>query len=94
MTNKLPLHAAIDIMPNPPSAEELGDLAIGDFVKVGSGVNGQGSEAFWVIIDRIDGDSIYGEVNNQLRHTDHHGYFSGQKIVLDMSNVFQFIYND
>jgi len=94
MTNKLPFHIAIDVIPNPPSAEELGDLQVGDFVKVGAGINGQGSEAFWVILENINGNSLSGEVNNQLRYTHHHGYFSGQKIVFDVCNVLQFSYND
>lgn len=94
MTNKLPLHNAVDIVPNPPSTVELSDLQVNDFVKLGTGINGQGSEAFWVVLDNINGNTLSGVIDNKLLYSHHHGYLSGQRISFDVSNVLQFIYND
>jgi hypothetical protein len=94
MTNKLPLHIAVDITPTPPTSIELGDLQVGDFVKVATGIHGHGSEAFWVVLETVDDNKLSGIINNELKFTQHHGYASGQKIFFDISYVVNFIYQD
>jgi len=84
MTTKLPLHVApIQVK------EDLELLKIGDCVKVSVGKAGEGSESFWVQIISMDGDTITGEVNNQLVYSAYHGYVNGETITFSFSNIFQ-----
>ena len=48
-----------------PSGAELDSLRVGDFIKVCAEV-GLTGERFWCIINRIEGDAIKAEVNNDL----------------------------
>ena len=46
-----------------PSAEQLGSIVPGSFLKISS--NG---ERFWVVVQTVDGNNINASIENNLRH--------------------------
>ena len=46
-----------------PSAEQLGSIVPGSFLKISS--NG---ERFWVVVQTVDGNNINASIDNNLRH--------------------------
>lgn len=76
-----------------PSAEELAEIHRGQYVKVcvpcGSVVFTQfDSERFWVTVESVDGDTITGEVDNDLVFTAQHGLQYGDMVQFKLENVY------
>ena len=46
----------------------------GHFVKIRLEAGDDGGERFWVLVERVEGQMIYGKVDNHLVYTDIHGY--------------------
>lgn len=52
-----------------PSSEEIADIKVDDYVKIGMEKRG-GGERFWVIVKEIKDDHFVGAVNNDLIYVD------------------------
>lgn len=71
-----------------PSWELLGALGTGDYVKVGLGEHGKGSESFWVELVAVSPLHMFGIIANQLKFTAVHNLAAGDVIMVLRDNVF------
>lgn len=69
-----------------PEPQTLKSLGPGDNIKVCAD-----DERFWVVLDKIDGDTLYGRVNNHVHGK--HGLSYGDRVTLEIRHVYQVIRN-
>ena len=67
-----------------PSEKDLKDIQIGNNVKVCVS-----EERFWVFVEKVDGDTIEGKVNNDLINTFKHGLSDGDDVKFSKRHVYQ-----
>ncbi len=67
-----------------PSKDELSKITKGNTVKVSIG-----GERFWVTVSKVDGNHIDGQVDNDLIHTEIHGFVDGDPISFCKEHIFQ-----
>jgi hypothetical protein len=65
-----------------PSKEDLDNLKPNNFIKIG--VCG---ERFWVQVKEVNGNEIKGVVDNDLIHSDEHGYYCNDTINVQKQHV-------
>lgn len=66
-----------------PSAEELAEIHRGQFVKICAA-----DECFWATVESVDGDTITGEVDNNLIFTHRHGLQYGDMVQFKLENIY------
>ncbi len=67
-----------------PSKGVLSEIKKGSIVKVSVG-----GERFWVIVSKVGGNHIDGQVDNDLICTDSHSLVCGDMISFHKKNIFQ-----
>lgn len=67
-----------------PTKKELSKIVKGSTVKVSIG-----SERFWNTVEKVENNKITAIVDNNLIHTDKHGYILGDNIEFNKSNIYQ-----
>ncbi|MDZ5605320.1 hypothetical protein SJI00_21325 [Pseudomonas sp. RP23018S] len=70
-----------------PNTTDLAALGEGDCVKVGVGLDGVGSEAFWVELLAIGPPQMFGVIVNQLKFTARHNLAAGDVIMIERDDV-------
>lgn len=75
-----------------PSQEELDSLKINDSIKVAvlfdSKENTATAERFWVLITKIENDTVTGTVDNELVKTAFHGLKLDDTITFEKKNIY------
>jgi DNA-binding protein YbaB len=75
-----------------PSQEELDSLKINDSIKVAVLFDSKGNdvtaERFWVLITKIENDTITGTVDNDLVKTVFHGLKLDDTITFEKKNIY------
>jgi hypothetical protein len=69
-------------------------LCPGDVAKICvrfDGVAEYQGERFWVLIGTSKNGVYSGTVDNELEHTDHHGFKHGDTIAFDYRNIYDFV---
>jgi uncharacterized protein YegJ (DUF2314 family) len=64
----------------------------GHFVKIRRDA-GEGGERFWVMVERVDGDTITGVVNNNLVFTKLHGLRCGDRVEFARDEVLDWMHD-
>jgi hypothetical protein len=68
-----------------PSSDELAKLRVGSLVKICA----DDVERFWVIVTVVDGNSLQGTVDNDLRHTNVHQLKSDDVVSFELRHIYQ-----
>jgi len=66
-----------------PSLSELSGLRVGQFIKVCTE-----GERFWVKLEAIEEDKLFGRVDNELVFTERHGLRYNDKVTVQKRHVY------
>ena len=67
-------------------------IRAGHFVKIRRDA-GEGGESFWLMVERVNGDTISGVVNNNLVLTKHHGLRCGDRVEFERSQIIDWMHD-
>lgn len=71
-----------------PLQPELDEIKINDFVKIGVANQGKRGERFWVLVTKIENQTITGIINNDLVLTHEHGLKCDDVVTFEKKNIY------